>query len=216
MSRRADGGDEHVAALEYGHRKLAIDLLTRAFLDDPLMSYVMDGRKTAAQRIQGINALMDYSLAIREAYNWPILGIWSEKSLKGIAVLSLPEKLAQSPQVDQKYQVVKQVLGEEGSRLLETYGKFVESQRPKAVHIYLGILGVDPDAQGRGYGKRLLDAVQLYSENYPDSTGVFLDTENPRNVPFYEQSGYAVQSEHVHGKVNIWCMFRANRVGRNE
>jgi hypothetical protein len=40
---------------------------------------------------------------------------------------------------------------------------------------------------------------------------VFLDTENPRNVPFYEHCGYEVVSRHKMDSVNICCLFRANR-----
>ena len=72
------------------------------------------------------------------------------------------------------------------------------------------MIGVHPEAQGRGYGRMLLDAVQALSEGHSTSTGVALDTENPENVPIYEHCGYRVIAETNLEGVPIWCMLRPN------
>lgn len=54
---------------------------------------------------------------------------------------------------------------------------------------YVGFLAVDPDCQGQGVGSVLLQSVvdKADKEDLP----VYLETGNPRNVPWYEKFGFA-------------------------
>ena len=212
MKANAGRGEVRNSLRSTAERDTAVLLLTRAFLDDPLMTHILEGKTNSARSVV-LQALMDYSLAIREHFKWPILSLWDDQVLSGIAALSLPAAADPwPPNLKQRFTIVKELLGEKGSERLARYGEISERERPKALHIYLGVLGVDPDAQGQGFGKQLLDSVQDLSERYPGSTGVFLDTENPQNVQFYEHCGYEVVSCHNLESVNIYCLFRANRL----
>lgn len=44
----------------------------------------------------------------------------------------------------------------------------------------------------------------------PESAGVSLTTETPRNLPFYEHFGYRIlgQGETPDGKLRSWTLFR--------
>jgi ribosomal protein S18 acetylase RimI-like enzyme len=211
MNASARRGEVRVSSLNPAERDAALVLLTRAFNEDPFMMHILEGNNNIG-RSEALQALMDYSLAIREYFDWPILGLWDGQVLSGVAALSLPAVTDPWPQtLKQRFTIVKELLGLKGSMRLAKYSEISKRERPKALHIYLGVLGVDPAAQGRGFGKQLLDRVQDFSESYPGSTGVFLDTENPRNVPFYEHCGYEVISRHNMESVSICCLFRANR-----
>jgi GNAT superfamily N-acetyltransferase len=214
MNASTSRGEVRVSSLNPAERDAAAVLLTRAFIDDPLMTHILEGKNDTGRSV-ALQALMDYSLAIREHFDWPILGLWDGQVLSGIAALSLPaDNDPWPPALKQRFTIVKELLGQKGSKRLKRYGEISERERPKALHIYLGVLGVDPGAQGRGFGKQLLDSVQDLSERYPGSSGVFLDTDNPRKVPFYVHCGYEVASRHNMDPVNICCLFRANREHR--
>lgn len=62
-------------------------------------------------------------------------------------------------------------------------------------HWYLWVLGVEPQKQGQGIGSKLLQTVlqQARTQNLP----CYLETENPRNVPFYQSHGFRLVSETV-------------------
>jgi GNAT superfamily N-acetyltransferase len=200
-----------VSLLNPAERDSALALLTRAFKDDPLMTYILEGKNISSRNV-ALQALMDFSLSIREHLDWPILGLGDGGILSGVAALSLPAEDDPWPlALKQRFTIVEELLGQKGSKRLARYGDISERERPKGLHIYLGVLGVDPATQGRGFGKKILDSVQDFSERYPGSTGVALDTENPRNVPFYEHCGYEVVSRHELEPVTICCLFRPNR-----
>ena len=61
---------------------------------------------------------------------------------------------------------------------------------PAEPHIHLGPIGVDPKAQGRGIGHRLMER---YCEEL-DRAAVagYLETDRPENLDFYKQFGFQV------------------------
>jgi GNAT superfamily N-acetyltransferase len=61
-------------------------------------------------------------------------------------------------------------------------------------HDYLFILGVDPEEHGRGLGGALLATLLAGRE---PGRPCYLETFNPRNLPFYERRGFRVAGESV-------------------
>lgn len=64
---------------------------------------------------------------------------------------------------------------------------------PQEPHWYLPFIGVDPGLQGQGLGARLMaDALARV-----DASGMpaYLESSNPRNVPFYERFGFRVTGQ---------------------
>jgi len=68
--------------------------------------------------------------------------------------------------------------------LLERMGE----HHPKEEHWYLPLIGVEPMMQGRGLGQTLM----LPALARCDASGVpaYLESTNPKNVPFYERLGF--------------------------
>ena len=61
---------------------------------------------------------------------------------------------------------------------------------PTGPHWYLSLLGVDSAHQGLGLGARLLTAGLKVVD--ADHLPTYLETPNPRTVPFYERHGFVV------------------------
>ena len=68
----------------------------------------------------------------------------------------------------------------------------MDAAHPKDPHWYLPWLGVDPARQGAGLGSDLLE--QCLDRVDADHDRAFLETPNPRTVPFYERHGFRVIS----------------------
>jgi len=79
-------------------------------------------------------------------------------------------------------------------------GAAAERSHPDAVHWYLESLGVHPAAQGRGWGRRVLEP----GLDRADAQGVacYVETSDPGNEAFYRRLGFeltAPRLEHLPG-----------------
>jgi ribosomal protein S18 acetylase RimI-like enzyme len=82
---------------------------------------------------------------------------------------------------------------------------------PPEPHIHLGPIGVAPEAQGRGVGRRLMER---YCEEL-DRAAIagYLETDRPENVDFYKRFGFRlVETGPVLG-VDNYFMWRAIKAG---
>jgi ribosomal protein S18 acetylase RimI-like enzyme len=68
----------------------------------------------------------------------------------------------------------------------------MDAAHPKDPHWYLPWLGVDCARQGAGLGSDLLRQCLVRVD--ADHSPAFLETPNPRTVPFYERHGFRVTS----------------------
>jgi ribosomal protein S18 acetylase RimI-like enzyme len=66
----------------------------------------------------------------------------------------------------------------------------MDAAHPKVPHWYLPWLGVDCARQGAGLGSDLLQQCLVRVD--ADHSPAFLETPNPRTVPFYERHGFRV------------------------
>ncbi|HVY28363.1 MAG TPA: GNAT family N-acetyltransferase [Polyangiaceae bacterium] len=63
-------------------------------------------------------------------------------------------------------------------------------------HFYLSILGVDPARQGQGLGRELLSPMLERCDR--ERRRIYLETAQPKNVPYYERHGFRVLAETQH------------------
>jgi ribosomal protein S18 acetylase RimI-like enzyme len=77
---------------------------------------------------------------------------------------------------------------------------------PKQPHVHLGPIGVEPAAQGRGVGRRLME---MYCEEL-DRTGQagYLETDRAENVSFYCRFGFQTTGEVSALGVRNYLMWR--------
>jgi ribosomal protein S18 acetylase RimI-like enzyme len=76
--------------------------------------------------------------------------------------------------------------------LLATFEKMDES-RPEELHWYLPLLGVEPNAQGRGIGGALMRHAVARCDR--EGALAYLESSNERNRPLYERHGFEVMGE---------------------
>jgi ribosomal protein S18 acetylase RimI-like enzyme len=68
--------------------------------------------------------------------------------------------------------------------ILEQMGSY----HPSEPHWYLPLIGVDPARQGKGHGSALMRRALAQCDR--DGRAAYLESANPRNVPFYQRHGF--------------------------
>ncbi len=69
----------------------------------------------------------------------------------------------------------------------------VERAHPRPAHWYLAFLATAPEEQGRGRGARLVGEVLEAADR--EGVAAYLESSNPRNLPFYQRLGFEVVNE---------------------
>ena len=84
----------------------------------------------------------------------------------------------------------------------------VERKHPKTPHWYLASLGVEPPAQRRGLGSRLMHPILSRCDD--ERTPAYLEASSPRNRALYERHGFVTTEElSLPGEgPPIWLMWR--------
>ena len=192
----------------------AVEVLALAFEHDPFMQYLFSDQSQLTAFHSQLWEVFHWICAECLDLKWPLLGYEVDGKLVGVACVEEPDDKPQPDSVERGYDRFTSVIGPEATHRLEAYIQLTYQYMPKQPSHFLSSIGVRPKAQGRGYGRIMLDAVQALSEAHPISTGVALDTENAANVPLYEHCGYGVIAKTNLEYVDVWYMFRPNRIQR--
>jgi GNAT superfamily N-acetyltransferase len=170
--------------------KSGAHLLARAFHNDPLMVHVLPN----AQRRRRLLPVL-FSIVVRYCLRYGV--IYTTSGMEGV-VCCLPPgqtttvgRLALVSLSDPPLQ-----LGVTGLRRFLRASSVTEQAHKQAApeaHWYIWALGVEPACQGYGFGGQLVRTVlqQARAQGRP----CYLDTENPRNGPFYGKFGFHQVSE---------------------
>jgi GNAT superfamily N-acetyltransferase len=76
-------------------------------------------------------------------------------------------------------------------------------------NLWLAMLGIEPEFQGIGLGRAMLEHTVEIARSLPGVIGVGLDTELESNVALYERCGFEVLGESRVDDMPIWVLFRA-------
>jgi len=200
-----------VVRVEAVHRARAVDAVTRAFLDDPMWSCVLPDREARATLLRPMwRALIDFARVYGEALTtsegqgaacWITPGKTKMSLWKMLRTgMALPRSMMRLP---------KEARGRFFGmmRVIDTQHKARMPER----HWYLLALGVAPEAQRQGIGRRLIAPILERA----DAEGVpcYLETQTDVNVAFYRKSGFDVIDERREPacELPIWFLRRDPR-----
>jgi len=189
-----------------------VSALSQSFFDYPVMRYVLGSTGDYAARLR---ALVTFFVQARIFRDEALLGVWGRPGeLAGAALVSRPGSEA-SDELDRVRERVWERLGSEARARYDTFGRVAGSFVVEPDHLHLNMVGVRPEAQGRGIGRALLDAVHDLSASHPESAGVALSTEVESKLPLYEHFGYEVLgSARVDDAFTTWALYRPDGDGR--
>lgn len=211
-ARSAEEAATAVGELRVADAEAAVRLLARAFRDNPLNRAVIGA---GAERRERVNAagLRPQVPAILES-GWA-LGARSpaegSRSLAGVLLATPPGGHAlRTPH----WSVRLRALAGQGWGVARRWAE-VQDQlhpyRPARPHVYLALLGVEPAQQRGGVGAALITAFLSQADATEES--VWLETDRPENVSFYQRAGFVAAGELRVFGVPVWLMQRRARGG---
>ena len=180
--------------------------LCDAFRDYPVMRYVL--KDAGAAYDEHLAEFIGYFTESRFSRGWPVLGVVGGERVLAAANVSVPRPAGAPPSLAPRYQLLCDRLGSNAIRRFDAFAEVSSGFEPDTPHYMLGMIGVRHESQGKGYARLLLDEVHALSANDPDSTGVVLTTELPKNVPLYEHFGYGILGRAQVGELTTWMLFR--------
>jgi GNAT superfamily N-acetyltransferase len=173
--RRATRGDITTVA----------DALALAFLDDPVMAWVL-GPKIDAPRLRRMFKSMLGAWYLQHEETWTTTG-----DVAGAAIWAPPGKWRVG--VAESIRMAPTMMRLLGRRLRRATSAMtiIERHHLKEPHYYLAVLGTQPSRQGKGFGSAMLQPVL----DRCDAEGAlaYLESSKESNIPFYQRHGFVVQ-----------------------
>jgi GNAT superfamily N-acetyltransferase len=199
---------------EWHHASVVLGL---SFQDDPMFRALLPDDD---ERRRALPMIMGFMLALHGAHG---LALAVDDPARGVVVATPPGRHGGS-----WWSVVRWVLRwsrrppivwsarrarKNGGRVLAE----MERLHPKTPHHHVAAIGVHPEAQGGGVGRRLLEGVFAHAER--DGLPTYLETTNPKNLDFYRRFGFVLLQEVTcyPGAPPLWTMERpsARRAGND-
>jgi len=204
-------GDLSVVRLQDGREEEVGRMLARSFAADPIFTFVEpDESPRLAFLEEFMAALARRSHRLSTAYV-------TQPALRGVSLWKSPELRRLSPEqlrmtgLDRVCEWLSPPAMARFDAIFEAIDEALERASPEPVW-YLGVLGVDPEWQGRGLGSRLMQPILERAD--AEGVAVTLETGQPRNLPLYARHGFEVTREVPpveSGAPAVWTMKRGVR-----
>lgn len=188
MTARADTEDSfNVSHVQAAEADRAISTMVLAFAGDPHFRWLYPD---AQQYLEHFPAVLRSFAGVAFGGD----AVWKVAGMAAVAVWLPPGVV---PDTDTTLAVFESSVPAEKLTDLMAVFEQMDGAHPQSPHWYLAWIGSDPSCQGHGLGsellRRCLDIIDT------DHLPTFLDTPNPRTVPFYERHGFDVVGEWAAG-----------------
>lgn len=176
-------------------------MLARAFDDDPVLRFMLSSARRRDHYARRFFAWQLRRLLSGEQVHvvgeghaaaiWALPNCWRENSAEGLslALRMLPAVARRLPRVTASIVML-------------------ERRHPRVPHMYLSVLGCEPEAQGRGFGS----AAIAPGLEFADAEGLpaYLESSKERNLDFYARFGFRVMEglQLPGGGPSVWPMWR--------
>jgi GNAT superfamily N-acetyltransferase len=182
-------------------------LLSRAFFDDPVATFLFPDSESRRTRL---NRFFELQLG----RNYLRRGVVSTTVAHDGAAMWLPPR-APTPTVRERlvHSAFSLKLGDR-RRPAHRLTALLEARHPREPHWYLGALGVEPLHQGRGVGTALLEDALARCDAAGE--GAYLEASRPESARLYERVGFECQELLVPSTLGIegpdlYLMYRPAR-----
>jgi ribosomal protein S18 acetylase RimI-like enzyme len=190
----------------------AAAMLGRAFVDDPLLKAMVGNIPEPAQRALRMTRLFSVVLKIHRQDGQPVLGVMRDGKVGGAAIVEYVSRPQSAPMTVISGLALlpdlTRVAGLSGVVRAISVLDTLTRNRPAEPHIYLNILGVEPELQRNHFGVAILDFLREQAALRTDFAGVYLETATEANVAYYSRAGYQVLSEIYPLGVRMWRMMQ--------
>jgi ribosomal protein S18 acetylase RimI-like enzyme len=196
------------------HYADAAGVLSRAFVDDPLINALAPEPREPVERARRLTGLFSVVLKLQRSGGQPVFGVFEAGRLIAAAVVEGTMHSSAGATVAGgllTLPTLVRAVGWGGVRRSIRLVDALTRNHPPRPHLYLNILGVEPSSQGRHCGVAILNHLRELVETRSDLDGVYLETATEANVAYYSRNGYEVIGEFYPLGVRMWRMFQARR-----
>jgi ribosomal protein S18 acetylase RimI-like enzyme len=189
----------------------AVDVLARAFRDNPLNTAVLVSRSPDARQRCNAHGMRAFLPVARE--HGFTLTARRDARVAGVLVAASPSDYPLP--LPRPLPRLRSVLGQ-GLRAARRWGHVFETLQgyhPRDPHWYLATLGVAPDRQRQGIGTALLR--RWLARVDADGIASYLETDRSENIPFYERAGFEVVTDARVFQTTVWLMRRGGGARTN-
>jgi ribosomal protein S18 acetylase RimI-like enzyme len=183
-----------------------VEILATAFLNNPLHLVVFGG--AGAEQLQQHRTF--FAIALEFLSGGTKVVATEDGRVVGFAHwISSPGCRPSSEALGSAAPRLVTELGDEIVSRIITWRRVWGEQDPKTPHSHFGPFAVHPNAQGRGFGRRLMEH---YCELVDEAGEAgYLETERPENLAIYRKAGFEVAAEREVLGIPSWFMARAAR-----
>jgi GNAT superfamily N-acetyltransferase len=176
-------------------------MLARAFEDDPVLRFMLSGPRRSDRYARRFFAWQLRRLLLGEQVH-----VAGER--RASAIWALPNEWRESPR--QGLLLALQMLPAVASHLPRVASSIVtlERRHPRVPHMYLSVLGCEPEAQGQGFGSAAIAPGLAFAD--AEGLPAYLESSKQRNLDFYARFGFRVLEELrlPGGGPAVWPMWR--------
>jgi GNAT superfamily N-acetyltransferase len=190
-------------------RSTLADTLASAFSEDPLFTW-MAGASPGESVGPRLRVVFDAFLKLDLRRSEHL--VFADDDNVGVAIWKAPNQWKMA--TGDILRAMPAMLRGLGTRTPRMIGAFnaIEKVHPTEEHYYLEALGTRQDMQSKGIGSAVIGHMldRCDTEGMP----AYLESSNPRNVPFYGRHGFETIGEIVVGKgaPTVTAMWRAPRI----
>src|SRR5690554_959692 len=185
----------------------AKSILYQAYRHEPTFQYLFDHRRPGYDK--RVRATIRELLRLYFELDQDAIGVMADDTLVAVAFIGEPQlRLNLTEQFSWRLRMIM-TAGFASTRRYLDYHEKIRSMLPAEGTYQLPLMGVHPKYQNRGYGRRLLSAVEARCSQNPQGTGLVLDTGNSRYLPFYESEGFRSLGTVRLGDYEDFVLFRA-------
>ncbi|MFC8684804.1 GNAT family N-acetyltransferase [Brevibacillus porteri] len=194
-----------------------VSLMSRAFSRDPFFLHVFGDSELDYTARKSVTAFLSFLFDKSFLFHEEVWGIFDEDSLLGTYIVEKPQT-SKLPNIKGGLLLIGMLipfvfqLSGKTLILLNSYMRITRSAAPPWKHHYLIMIGVIPEAQGKGVGRALMQHLFRTIEDDHASQGIALDTEKEENVGLYRKLGFTLREQTKIDDVPVYCMvYQKNR-----
>jgi ribosomal protein S18 acetylase RimI-like enzyme len=175
--------ETRVLAARDSERKRVLDVLVLAFAADPVERFLFPEADQYLAHFHEFLAAFGGTAFSTET-------VWRLDDFSAVALWLPP---GSDPDNDAIVAAIAERVDPTRHEDLFSVAEQMAEAHPSFPHWYLPWFGVDPRKQGRGLGSELMEhCLALIDEQHLPA---YLETPNPRTIPFYERHGFEVTAE---------------------
>jgi len=210
-SQRASDAIE-IAQLTPDLEEQAVGVITQAFKTEEVVSYHLDMDHPATLR--RYSCLVGTLCELYLAAGRPIFTAIRDGRVVGAGIVRDPRKAI-------PLRSILSILPPRLPRLAALFYRhpvkavrvFAAARHPKGLakpFLTFEVLGVQPDHQGRGVGRRIMEEALAFAMGEREISGIFLNTGSVKNQRFYENRGYVTLRIEDLEEIRVYHMFWHN------